>query len=215
MKDIEHNQYSVFITKEELSALPMEKFEGKIVVVSSEQTAEKAIEDLRNAPVIGFDTETKPNFKKGQMNHVALLQLSTDSKCYLFRLSKIGFIKCIRELLEDETVMKVGLSIKDDFLNLTKLNEFKPAGFIDLQDYAKEFKIKDLALTKIHSILFDRRISKGQQLSNWEASTLNEKQRAYAALDAVACVKIYNHLKNGQFKPEESKYYRKEDTTSA
>lgn len=210
MNDIERNHYSVFITKDEMNALPTEKFEGKIIVVSSEHTAEKAIEDLRKASVVGFDTETKPNFKKGKMNNVALMQLSTDSKCYLIRLSKIGFVKCVKDFLEDETILKVGLSIKDDFLNLSKLSKFTPGGFVDLQEYTREFRIKDLALTKIHSILFDRRISKGQQLSNWEASTLNEKQKAYAALDAVACVNIYNLLKEGKFIPEESKYFRPE-----
>lgn len=214
MKDIATDRYSVFITKEEMNSLPTEKFDGEIIVVSTEQNAEKAIEDLRRAPVVGFDTETKPNFKKGKMNNVALMQLSSGRKCYLIRLSEIGFADCIKDFLEDSSQLKVGLSIKDDFLNLSKLKAFKPEGFIDLQDYAKEFKIKDLALTKIHSILFDRRISKGQQLSNWEASKLNDKQKTYAAIDAVACVNIYNHLKGGKFIPEESKYYRKEEESN-
>lgn len=211
MTPVNPGKYSVFITKEEINALPTERFNGKIIVVSSESTAQKAIEELRKAPVVGFDTETKPNFKKGKMNNVALMQLSTADKCFLIRLSKIGFPQCVKEYLEDTNSLKIGLSIKDDFLNLSKLRAFKPGGFVDLQDYAKQFKIKDSALTKIHAILFDKRISKGQQLSNWEASTLNDKQKQYAALDAVACVNIYNHLNGGLFKPEESKYYRYEE----
>ena len=204
-------RYSVFITKEELNSLPTEKFDGKAIVVSSETTVMKAIEDLKKAPIVGFDTETKPNFKKGKMNKVALMQLSTGNKCYLIRLSKIGFLDCLKDYLEDENYRKVGLSIKDDFLNLSKLGTFNPKGFIDLQDYVPKFKIKDSSLTKIHGIIFGKRISKSQQLSNWEASTLNDKQKRYAALDAVACVNIYNHLHSGAFKPEESPYYRKED----
>lgn len=203
---------SVFITKEELNTLPAEKFEGKIIVVSSLQTAEKAIEELRKAEITGFDTETKPNFKKGKMNNVALMQLSTNDKCFLFRLSKIGLPECIKDFLEDESCRKVGLSIKDDFLNLSKLRGISPKGFVDIQDMVKNFRIKDSSLTKIHSILFGRRISKNQQLSNWEASKLSEKQKSYAALDAVACVRIFNHLKSGSFIPEASRYFRNEES---
>lgn len=214
MQSQQSNHCSVYITKDELNALPAENFEGSIEVVSSETSAEKAIEDLRVAHVVGFDTETKPNFKKGKTNNVALMQLSTDTKCYLFRLSKTGMLQCIKDFLEDDSTFKVGLSIKDDFLNLSKLCDIKPAGFLDLQDYAKEFKIKDSSLTKIHGILFGKRISKSQQLSNWEAPALSEKQKKYAALDAVACVKIYNHLNGGSFIPSESIYYRNEEDTN-
>lgn len=196
----------IAISKEEMAALPTEKFEGEIVVVEDLPAAEKIVGELREAPVVGFDTETKPAFQKGQINKVALLQLSTQSRTYLIRLSKTGLPQGIKDFLEDESRLKVGLSIKDDFHSLAKLTDIKPAGFVDLQDYVKKFHISDCSLTKIHSIIFGRRISKSQQLSNWEAPSLTNKQQHYAALDALACVNIYNRLVSGEFIPEESPY---------
>lgn len=201
-------EFTTYITKEELNSLPVQTYTGKIVVVSSPETAAKAIDELKRAPFVGFDTETKPNFKKGISNKVALLQLSTDTKCFLIRLSKIGITDEIKQYLEDENHLKIGLSIKDDFLNLAKLRPLSPKGFIDLQELVKEYEIKDISLTKINAIVFGKRISKGQQLSNWEAPSLSEKQKKYAALDAAACVHLYNELKSGNFNPKESRFYR-------
>ena len=205
-RDKREERFELSISKEDMASLPAEKFEGEIVVVSSLEAIAQVVRELKEAPIVGFDTETKPAFKKGQINNVALIQLSTTSKCYLIRLSHMGFPKEIKEYLEDERFHKVGLSIKDDFHNLSKLEEFHPAGFTDLQDYVRDFHICDSSLTKVHSIIFGKRISKSQQLSNWEAPTLNAKQQQYAALDAYACINIYNHLKSGAFRPELSPY---------
>lgn len=203
-----NDNFVVTISKEQLNTLPVERFGGKIIVVSSDETADKAVHYLRNAGEIGFDTETKPSFRKGIINDVALLQLSTLDRCYLVRLSKIGHIpKSVKKLLEDENVLKIGLSIKDDFLNLGRTDRIEPKGFIDLQDYVKDFKIKDNSLTKIYSLNFGKRIAKSQQLSNWEASSLSEAQKNYAALDAAACLAIYSNLRDGNFIPEDSPYY--------
>lgn len=200
------DNFEVCISKEEMANLPTEKFEGEIVVVSSPEDVPEVVRELKEAPMVGFDTETKPAFKKGQINNVALIQLSTENKCFLVRLSQIGFPAEIKEYLEDGAYAKVGLSIKDDFHNLSKLEEFHPQGFTDLQEYVRKFKISDSSLTKVHSIIFGKRISKSQQLTNWEAPTLTRKQQQYAALDAYACVNIYNHLKSGAFDPRLSPY---------
>lgn len=206
--------YSVSITKEELASLPIERYDGKIVVVATEATAEKAIAELRAMGTIGFDTETKPSFKKGNINQVALIQLAGHDKCFLFRLSKMGFPDVVKDFLEDESVTKIGLSIKDDFLSLSRYRNFEPKGFVDLQQYVKEFKIKDNSLSKINALIFGKRISKGQQLSNWEASKLSDAQKHYAALDAKACLEIYTELQKGEFIPELSPYYRKNELPS-
>lgn len=203
--------YSVSISKQELSNLPVEKFDGKIIVVSSAETAAKAIQNLKKAKTVGFDTETRPSFKKGLIYKVALVQLSDGEKTYLFRLSKMGLPDVMKEFLEDENVIKIGLSIKDDFLSLSRFSKISPRGFIDLQQYVKEFDIKDNSLSKIYGVVFGKRISKGQQLSNWEASTLSDNQKKYAALDAKACLDIYNALNTGKFNPAESPYYKLED----
>lgn len=196
------------ITKQELSALPMETYAGNILLVDSEEKAVEAAESLKKEKIIGFDTETKPSFKRGQTNNVALLQLSTRSVTYLIRLNRIGLPDAIRSILEDENILKIGVSIHDDFHNLHKLYELSPAGFIDLQSFVKDYGIADNSLARIYAILFGLRISKGQRLTNWEAEELTIHQQAYAALDALACVRIYTHLLNGFFKAEMSDFYR-------
>lgn len=196
------------IAKEELAILPAEEYEGDIIIIDSLQDVDNALEVLRKASVIGFDTETRPSFKKGITHKVALMQLANNKTCYLFRLNNIGMPDSLNDFLEDESVTKVGLSIHDDFHNLNKITDLNPGGFIDLQSFVKQFKIHDNSLTRIYSILFGKRISKGQRLTNWEAENLTHNQQMYAALDAFACVKIYNYLTDGNFTVENSPYYR-------
>lgn len=199
------------ITKAELSELPAETFKGKIRVIDSEEGMEDAISLLSKSEIIGFDTETKPTFKRGERHTVALLQLSTSEESFLFRLNKIGMPTSLVSILEDERIHKIGLSIHDDFINLRKICELEPKGFIDLQNFVKEFKIDDNSLSRIYGILFDKRISKGQRLSNWEAPELTRYQQEYAALDALACIHIYNYLTTVGFDYKKSKYYREFD----
>lgn len=201
-------QKIVSISKQELAELPSASFDGRIILVDSEDDARNAVEELRNQDIIGFDTETRPSFKRGQSNDVALMQLSSRDTCYLFRLNHIGFPAAVKDLLEDGNVLKVGLSIHDDFHNLHKRYPLEPAGFIDLQDYVRQFRIADSSLSKIYAIIFGNRISKSQRLTNWEADDLSVHQQSYAALDAVACVRIYEFLSDRRFHPEKSKYYR-------
>lgn len=193
------NSKIISISKEILASLPMATYNGQIVLVDSEDGAHNAAQELRKHRIIGFDTETKPSFKRGQTHHVALLQLSAGTTCYLVRLNHIGLPYEIKEILEDENITKIGLSIHDDFHNLNRLFSIEPAGFIDLQAYVKQFKIIDNSLARIYGILFGKRISKSQRLSNWEAEQLTPAQQAYAALDASACVEIYEYLDSGKF----------------
>ena len=158
------------------------------------------------ADLIGFDTETRPSFKKGRSNDVALLQLSLPDVCFLFRLNKIGLPESLKQLLEDKTKTKIGLSIHDDFRNLRKAHDFTPDGFVELQTFVTRWNIIDKSLTKLYGILFGQRLSKSQRLSNWEAEQLAEAQQHYAALDAQACIQIYSHLSNGLFDPAKSPY---------
>lgn len=199
------------ITKTELAELPAEEYKGSIKVIDKEEDAELAVEALKRSPIIGFDTETKPSFKRGERHSVALLQLSTPTETFLFRLNLIGLPSCISALLEDESKLKIGVSIHDDFLTLRKKFRLNPKGFIDLQTFVKEFNIADNSLSRIYGILFGKRISKGQRLSNWEAPVLTQYQQEYAALDALACLTIYSHLKEHGFDYRTSKYYREFD----
>lgn len=191
------------ISKAEISEMPRVVFSEHIEVIDTIEKAEKAIESLRKESIIGFDTETRPSFRKGVMNKIALLQLSTQNVAYLFRLNKIGVPQCVTDFLADSSVIKVGLSIKDDFCSLNRSADVHPCGFIELQDYVHKLGIEEQGLQKIFALLFGKRISKNQQLSNWEIDSLTSSQCQYASIDAWACLQIYNYLEdlknNGDF----------------
>lgn len=196
----------VSIAKNKLAELPAASFDGKITLVDSKEAADKAAALLMKETIIGFDTETKPSFKRGHYNKVSLLQLSTREQCFLFRLNHIGLPASVKKILESPQITKVGLSIHDDFNNLGKIFSLDPQGFIDLQQYVKDYMIADNSLSRIYGILFNERISKGQRLTNWEADELTIHQQGYAALDAYACIKIYDYLNEGTFNPDTSEY---------
>lgn len=180
--------------KELLQDLPIVSFEGKIEIVETESMANRAVKYLLSQPILGFDTETKPSFHRGQINKVALLQVATHDICFLFRLCQIDLPECVLQLLSDTTILKVGLSLKDDFAMLSKRHAFQPGTYVELQQMVAEYGIEDRSLQKIYANLFDEKISKAAQLSNWEADLLTEKQQRYAATDAWACIQIYEKL---------------------
>ncbi|NDV78404.1 3'-5' exonuclease [Dysgonomonas sp. 511] len=184
------------ITKDELATMPREVFGGRIITIQSDSEAEKACEYLSSCKVIGFDTETRPAFKKGIIHKVALMQLSTDDTCFLFRLNLIGIPQCLEDILVNPAIKKIGLSLKDDFSAMHKRSRLAPSNFVELQSFVKQYGIEDTGLQRIYGILFEKRISKGQRLSNWEAEVLSDAQKMYAAIDAWACFKIYDELKD-------------------
>jgi len=199
-------EYQLSISKEQVNALPVISFPGDILVVDAEDKVDGAVADLMRNPVIGFDTETRPSFRKGRVYKVALMQLSTIDRCYLFRLNMIGMPRALCSLIEDESITKVGLSIHDDFHVMHRSGEFEPRGFVDLQDMVHDYAISDISLQKIYAIIFGGKISKAQRLTNWEADKLSVAQQKYAALDAWACLKIYRYLLEGKFRPSDSMY---------
>lgn len=182
------------ITKEKINSMPICTFTGQIVVVTTPEELKKSVLELKKETILGFDTETKPSFVKGVTNKVALLQISTADTCYLFRLNKIGFTIELERLLKNKRIKKIGLSLRDDFSALSKRKVFSPESFIDLQKLVPSYGITDLSLQKIYAILFSEKISKSQRLSNWEAESLSEAQKHYAALDAWATRRIYLKL---------------------
>lgn len=180
--------------KKRITTLPVVQFQGKIVVVISAGEAERAVDYLLSQSILGVDTETRPSFKKGQIHQVALLQVSTHDTCFLFRLNYLGMAPAVVRLLEDEQVPKVGLSWHDDILQLHKRGNFKPGNFIDLQKQVGEIGVEDRSLQKLYANFFGKKISKSQQLSNWENDVLQERQKIYAATDAWACIQLYEEL---------------------
>lgn len=190
MRKIIYNKFD----KKSIAQLPTVSFPGKTVVVMSESEAEKAVDFLLSRDILGVDTETRPSFKKGESHMVSLLQVSTSDVCFLFRLNHIGITPAILRLLENKAVPMVGLSLHDDMLSLHKRVAFTPGFFIDLQDLVGELGIEDLSLQKLYANLFHQKISKRQRLTNWDSDVLNDKQKAYAALDAWACINLYKEI---------------------
>ena len=182
------------ITKEEVNQLPVIVFEGKITLVDDLSKIRPAIEELRKCKIVGIDTETKPSFTRGTHYKVSLVQISTLDHCYLFRLNKIDFPAALAEFLANESVTKIGLSLRDDLIGLNKHHKFKPASCIDIQAIAQSYGILELGLQKIYAILFGKKISKSQRLTNWENVELTEQQQRYAATDAWASLQIYLQL---------------------
>ena len=176
--------------------LPRFVFEGRIIVIQSEAETVRAVKALRCSPILGIDTETRPTFRRGETHKVSLLQIADEHICFLFRLNEIGFPQPLVNLLADKEVLKVGLSLHDDFMMLRKRNEqFTPKNYIDLQDFVKEMGIEDMSLQKLYANVFRKRISKSARLSNWEADVLSESQKQYAATDAITCIQLYKERK--------------------
>jgi ribonuclease D len=182
------------ITKEEISDFAVEEFPGQIHVIDNPVDSEKAVHYLSQFKFLGFDTETRPSFTRGFFRNVALVQIATFDTCFLFRLNGIGFSSALINLLSNSEILKIGLSLRDDFLSMSRSLKFSPQGFVDLQKIVQKHDIEDLSLQKIYAILFRKKISKSQRLTNWEAEKLSEAQKKYAALDAWACLKIYESL---------------------
>lgn len=174
--------------------MPKALFPGQIHVVQTPQEAERAVAYLKTCPLLGIDSETRPSFTKGHVYKVALLQIASDEHCFLFRLNLTGLTLPVILLLENPNIIKVGLSLKDDFMMLHKRAPFEQRACIELQEYVRTFGIEDKSLQKIYGILFGEKISKSQRLTNWEADTLTEPQKLYAATDAWACLNIYHRL---------------------
>ena len=180
--------------KKLISALPQACFKGKVIVVLSEQEANAAVDYLLHQQILGFDTETRPTFKKGESRKVALLQVATHDICFLFRLNIIGMPDCIIRLLENTQVPIVGLSVHDDIHSLQKRQSFTPGKFIDIQNMVGELGIKDRSLQKLYANLFGEKITKREQLTNWEKDVLTDKQKTYAATDAWTCIMLYEKV---------------------
>jgi ribonuclease D len=183
------------ISDEEMHALPLRAFEGKIVVISDAKALPDAFDEIKAQSFVGFDTETKPVFVKGQYNKVAILQLALPEKVFIIRLRATGLTDEILHFLQHENILKAGVAIRDDIKALQHLRKFKPGGFIELATLSKEAGLEVESVKKLTALLLGFRISKSAQTSNWDADHLNEKQISYAATDAWVCLKIYDILR--------------------
>jgi len=193
------NNYKESITPEEIDKLELVSFPGKIHVISRPGFEyNRAISYLKSQKVLGFDTESKPVFTPGQHSTgIALLQLSGKDHAYLFRIKTLGMRKRICAILSNPDIVKVGAASHDDVRGLMKYREFSESNFIDLQKLVPEYGIADKSVKKMAAIILGVKISKTQQLSNWEAPELSAAQQKYAATDAWICREMYLKLTGG------------------
>ena len=195
--------FKISISPEEIGELSLAAFPGEITVIDAQD--EKflaAVRYLRRQTVLGFDTETRPTFSPDQhSNGTAILQLSGKEKAFLFRVQKLGLPKQLADILASSTVIKVGAATRDDIKGLQSITAFKPHGFLDLQSMVWEYGIRDKSVKKMAAIILGVKISKAQQLSNWEAEHLSESQMKYAATDAWICREMYLKLISSEKHP--------------
>ena len=192
------NSFRSNIEKKEINEMPVAAFEGRIITIDTPEAVDKAMKALSGEKIVGIDTETRPSFRKGVQHKVSLIQLSTADTCFLIRLNRTGMPDSLITFLEESDIVKVGISLHDDNQALCKRRRFKAGGFLDLQNLVAGYGIEEKSLQKIFAIIFGKKISKNQQLTNWENDVLTDKQKLYAATDAWACIEIYNRLKNNK-----------------
>ena len=186
--------FKISITAEELNLLPLKAFEGKVQVITEVDKLAKVKQEIEKHVIVGFDTETRPSFKRGQTYKVALLQLAIPNKVFLIRLHQTSLPKEIISIFENPEIIKAGVAIHDDIKSLQKINNFRPASFVELSAMSKKCGLQVESVKKLAGLLLGIRISKSAQTSNWEAPTLTEKQLDYAATDAWVCLEIYSKL---------------------
>ena len=182
------------ITKAEVNELPLMKYEGECQIIDTLDEVDAAVAACQRVDIIGFDTETKPAFRKGEFYPVALLQLAIPGKAYLFRLNKIGLPKSIISLFENPKIQIIGIGLRDDIKDLQKLTNFKPAGFVDLNELGESLGFQSIGARNFAGMFMNHRISKSQQVSNWENEVLTAAQISYAATDAWICLGIFDKM---------------------
>ena len=192
------NTFAQHIDKVTIQTLPVTFFEGEVIVVDKPDMVADAAAYLRQHTVLGVDTEARPSFKRGVHYPTALVQIATLERCYLFRLTHVGLPVEIAEIFANPNICKVGLAFKDDITGLRRRRDFKPANCVDLQSIVCKYGIMELGLQKIFAIIFGKKISKSQQLTNWENSHLTPEQARYASTDAWATLSIYLALQQVQ-----------------
>lgn len=182
------------ITKAEINELPMGRYEGPVHLIRTQDEAEEAANLLKKEKLLGFDTETRPAFRRGESYHPSLLQLASANEVFLFQIKQTGLPAALLNVLTDKHIVKSGVSLRDDLKELRHLADFKPGGFIELADCAKKAGIKNLGLRSMGALLLGFRISKKEQVSNWARSELSASQITYAATDAWIGRELYLHL---------------------
>jgi ribonuclease D len=190
-QEIKIDAYRREFTPEEINVYPLKRWRGPVQLIRGKKKAKAAVRALAEESILGFDTETRPVFKKGMSNPISLLQLATGDTVYIFQLSSTPLFPDLTEILSDPGIIKAGVSVRDDILELRKIHEFEPGGFVDLGEVAAEHDLKTRGLRNLAANLLGFRISKGQRCTNWARPDLTPKQIEYAATDAWVGRELY------------------------
>jgi len=182
------------ISNQDINELDLKAFERTITVIDDANDLRSAFRKIRKERFVGFDTETKPNFRKGESNRVSLVQIALSEEVFLVRINHTGITNMLADFFESPDILKIGVALRDDIKDLQDIRRFKPAGFMELNQIVKDIGIESNGLRKLTAIILGFRISKNAQTSNWENPTLTERQRQYAATDAWVCYEMYSKL---------------------
>lgn len=179
------------IDKETINQLPLSAYKGEIVLVSDGSGLHKAVAELRKESVLGFDTESRPSFRKGDNFGVSLLQLAGANRVFLFQLAKISDPGPLFSILRNGKILKVGVALHDDIRKLQDIRKFKPGGFVEIADCTQKAGIVNTGLRSLVAYFLGFRISKRAQVSNWARKNLTDVQIQYAATDAWVSRELY------------------------
>jgi len=188
------NGFQRSVEKDHIQSLPLKSFEGQIHLIKDARQFHDVKPMMMGCPEFGFDTETRPSFKKGRVNKVAMLQLANRDHAFIFRINHTGIPDFVKDILEDPCIIKIGVAIRDDLKSLNQIRSMHTNGFVDLQQTVMRFNIEDKGLRKLTANILGFRISKHYQTSNWEEEELSAPQLEYAATDAWVCYEIYHRL---------------------
>jgi len=188
-------EYAIALSREDINAMPMDRYRGPVSVVRGEDETAKACRALSREKVLGFDTETRPAFRKGESYNPSLIQLAGAEKVYLFPLINNHIPASLKGLLQDASVLKAGVALEYDLKQLKAMDDFESGGFVSLEPMARAARIKNQGLRGLAAALLGFRISKRAQCSNWSRSDLTDTQIIYAATDAWVSRELYLHLK--------------------
>ena len=188
--------FKKYVSKDEIKNYSVEKFNGKISIIDKKKDLLDAYLFLKKQKIIGFDTESRPTFKKGLSSNVSLIQFSTKNEVFLFRINIIGFDDMLIDLINDKKIKKIGIAIFDDIKSLQKIKEFESNSVIDLNKLALNLGFESIGAVKLSILILGFSISKSARLSNWEKKDLTTSQIEYAATDAWICNMIYKKLLN-------------------
>ncbi len=192
--NMKENNYIHRIAKDLIQFMPLANYEGEVILIDKPEQIADSIEYLSQQSVLGVDTESRPSFTRGVHYPTALVQVATRERVYLFRLTHVGMPKELAAIFANPAICKVGLAFKDDLNGLRRRQDFKPQNCVDLQSIVGRYGILDLGLQKLFAICFGKKISKSQQVTNWENTHLTPEQVRYAATDAWATLLIYEDL---------------------